>query len=276
MFLGNLRSAGGASGNSAFAGAAGTVYKYESRRGPQYRELKYNPSGNFSGFKPQHSKVKVDNEKNNVNTPTVIMENKTVFYEFDEMEVGGHSTVTFYHPTGAKNVSVVAHEITGDKTGIIRLTKRQRLVVNFVESTHTYMDAPCGFFVDEYAEIVFPTDVILRGETTVLRGRMTGIENLVLERNGTVTFGGHAHTAKLPNQTNWHVEDHFEPFTAGLIEIGSIIVNNQGVLTIDVATESAAIQSADTSVKKGKRHIMLSIRAMAKSRVDLFLNVITI
>ena len=193
----------------------------------------------------------MDNEKNNVNTPTVIMENKTVFYEFDEMQVGGHSTVTFYHPTGAKNVSVVAHEITGDKTGIIRLTKRQRLVVNFVESTHTYMDTPCGFFVEEYAEIVFPTDVILRGETTVLRGRITGVENLALERDGTVTFGGHAHTVKLSNQTNWHSEDHFEPFTPGLLTIPYLVIMNRGLVTVDLDPVRVVLDASDTTVKKG-------------------------
>lgn len=71
----------------SYAGAAGTVYKYESRRGPQYRELKYNPNGNFSYFKAQHSKVKIDNENINVVIHSVIMEDETVFYEFDEMQV---------------------------------------------------------------------------------------------------------------------------------------------------------------------------------------------
>lgn len=82
-----FRAIGGSSNNMSYAGAAGTVYKYESKRGPQYRELKYNPNGNFSYFKPQHSKVKVDNEHLNVAIPTVIMEKDTVYYEFDEMQV---------------------------------------------------------------------------------------------------------------------------------------------------------------------------------------------
>ena len=233
------------------SGAAGTVYKYESSHGPQYRELKYNPNGNFSGFKPEHSKVKIDNRKNNVDTPTVIMEKETVYYEFDEMQIGGHATVTFYHPREARNVSVVAHEINGDKTGIIKITERQRLVVNFVESTHTYMDAPCGFTVDEYAEIVFPSDVILRGERTVLKGRMTGVENLVLERDGTVTFSGHAHTAKLSNQTNWHRDDHFEPFTPGLLTIPSMFIMNKGLMVIDMDPVRVVVEASDTILKKG-------------------------
>lgn len=88
IIIGLLRSVGGHSSSMSYAGAAGTVYKYESRRGPQYRELKYNPNGNFSYFKPQHSKVKVDNEDINVPIQSVIMEENTVFYEFDEMQVG--------------------------------------------------------------------------------------------------------------------------------------------------------------------------------------------
>lgn len=87
---GTFRSVGGMSSSMIYSGAAGTVYKYESRRGPQYRELKYNPNGNFSYFKPQHSKVKVDNEQINVATPSIIMEEDTVFYEFDEMQVSTH------------------------------------------------------------------------------------------------------------------------------------------------------------------------------------------
>lgn len=87
---GKFRSVGGSvSGHANSVGAAGTVYKYESRRGPQYRELKYNPDANLTSFKPEHAKVKVDNEDRNVATPTVIMENQTVFYEFDEMQIEG-------------------------------------------------------------------------------------------------------------------------------------------------------------------------------------------
>lgn len=235
------------------AGAAGTVYKYESRRGPQYRELKYNPDVNLTAFKPEHSKVKVDNEKNNVATPTVIMENQTVFYEFDEIQVEGHSTVIFYHPETARNVTVIAHEVTGDKTGIIKLVARQRLFVFVVESTHTYMDAPCGFHVEDYAEIVFPTEVVLRGERSTIRGRMTGVEKLVLERNGMVEFGGTVHTAQLPEESEWLADNPFDPFTPGLIIVPQLIINNVGVVKVKMTPVRAVLDIADTTVKKGKQ-----------------------
>lgn len=86
------------------------------------------------------------------------------------MQVENHVTLVFYHPKEAKNVTVMAHELTGDKTGIIKLANRQRLFVFVVEATHTYMDAPCSFFVDNFAELVLPTHVVLRGEKTIIKG----------------------------------------------------------------------------------------------------------
>ncbi len=199
----------------------------------------------------------MDNENNDVDTPTVIMENQTVFYEFDEMQVEGHSTVTFYHPQKARNVTVIAHEVTGNKTGIIKLVARQRLFVFVVESTHTYMDAPCGFHVEEYAEIVFPTEVILRGESSTIKGRMTGVEKLVLERNGMVEFGGTAHTALLPDESQWLADNPFDPFTPGLIIIPQFIINNLGVVKVRMTPVRVVLDIADTSVKKGKPSSML-------------------
>ena len=256
-FGGAFRAIGG-QGNSKYrAGGPGTVYKYESRRGPQYREIKYNPEGNFTEFKPEHSKVKVDNERRETESPAVIMENEKLFYEFDEMQVEGRSHVVFYHPRGARNVTVVAHEVTGDKTGVIKMTSRQRLFVFVVQSTHTYLDVPCGFYIDEYAEIVFPTEVILRGETTTLRGRMTGVERLLIERNGNILISGIAHTAKLPEEAKWYNDRPFDPFTPGLFLIPELIVNNQGILTIVMNPARGKIVASDVVLKKGNRHLLL-------------------
>ena len=165
----------------------------------------------------------------------------------------GHSTVIFYHPQNARNVTVIAHEVTGDKTGIIKLMARQRLFVFVVESTHTYMDAPCGFHVEEFAEIVFPTEVVLRGETSIINGRMTGVEKLVLERNGLVEFGGTAHTALLPEEAKWLANNPFDPFTPGLLIIQVLIINNAGVVRVKMTPVRAVLDIADIAVKKGKR-----------------------
>lgn len=114
------------------------------------------------------------------------------------------------------------------------------------------MDAPCGFHVEEYAEIVFPTEVILRGESSTINGRMTGVEKLVLERNGFVEFGGTAHTAKLPEESKWLADNPFDPFTAGLITIPLLIINNLGVVRIKMTPVKVVLDIADTTVKKGK------------------------
>ena len=164
----------------------------------------------------------------------------------------GHSTVIFYHPRNARNVTVIAHEVTGDKTGIIKLMARQRLFVFVVESTHTYMDAPCGFDVQEYAEIVFPTEVVLRGESSTINGRMTGVEKLVVERYGLVEFGGTSHTAKLPEEAQWFADNPFDPFTPGLITVPLLIITNTGVVRIKLTPVKAVLDVADTTVKKGE------------------------
>ena len=148
-------------------------------------------------------------------------------------------------------MTVIAHEVTGDKTGIIKLMARQRLFVFVVESTHTYMDAPCGFHVEEYAEIVFPTEVVLRGESSTMNGRMTGVEKLVLERNGLVKFGGTAHTAKLPDESKWLADNPFDPFTPGLVIIPMLTINNAGVVRIEMNPVKVVLDIADTTVKKG-------------------------
>ena len=184
--------------------------------------------------------------------------------------LSGHSTVIFYHPQNARNVTVIAHEVTGDKTGIIKLMARQRLFVFVVESTHTYMDAPCGFHVEEYAEIVFPTEVILRGESSTINGRMTGVEKLVLERSGLVEFGGTAHTAKLPEESKWLADNPFDPFTPGLFIIPLLIVNNAGVVRIRMTPVRVVLDIADTTVKKGWR-IFMSLLSLFYYLAELFL-----
>ena len=252
---GKFSAVGGLGNTVAQTGGAGTVYKYDSRRGPQYREIKYNPEGNITGFKPEHSKVKVDNEGRRTNSPAVIMENRTLFYEFDEMQVEGQSHVVFYHPKGAWNVTAVAHEVTGDKSGVIKITSRQQFFVFIVQSTHTYLDVPCGFYVDDDAEVVFPTEVILRGETTTLRGRMTGVNRLVIERNGNILVSGTAHTAELSEQAKWYNNHPFEPFTPGRLLIPQVIVNNRGIFTVAMTPLRGEIFASEIILKKGNVYL---------------------
>ncbi|XP_019646039.1 PREDICTED: uncharacterized protein LOC109486623 [Branchiostoma belcheri] len=252
---GKFTAQGGSGGNANVDevgdGAAGTVYKYESRRGPQYRELKYNPNLNVTVFKPDHSKLKIDNGEKDVDHPAMVMEVNTTFYEFDEIQVEGYSYVHFYHPEEAVNVTVVAHELTGNKKGLIRVQNRQRLFIHIVESTHTYLDAPCSFHVDQGGEVVLPTTVVLLSEMTVLEGRMTGVEELYIERNGELRITGTAHTASLPEEAQWYSDDPFEPYTPGLITAGSLTVNNLGKVTVELTPIHAMFDIGVVEIKDG-------------------------
>ena len=194
------------------------------------------------------------------------MEKDNVHYEFDEMLVEGKAHVAFYHPTRAANLTVYAREITGDKTGVIRLSARQRLFVFIVQSTHTYMDAPCGFYVDNYAELILPTEVILRGEETTLLGRVTGIESLVIERNGMLIVQGSAHTAKLADESKWFESNPFYPFTPGWIQIPKVKVTNKGSMKIDMNPVDPQLDIGELSIKKGENYNRNTCLVAAKLR----------
>lgn len=59
------------------------------------------------------------------------------------------------------------------------------------------MDVLCGFFVEEYVEVVFFIEVVLCGESLIIRGWLIGVEKFVFERNGMVEFGGIVYIVKL-------------------------------------------------------------------------------
>lgn len=88
-------------------GSSGTTYKYESRRGPQYRDIKYSAASNTTVLKPDHTYLKVDagsrpgypTDYGLISLPTMVMEYGIDRYEFDEIELHGAVSVIFYHPT---------------------------------------------------------------------------------------------------------------------------------------------------------------------------------
>ena len=87
-------AAGGATNtnNSMHFGGPGTIYKYESNHGPQYRELKYNPRLNVTAVKPDHRMLTRDNLDFITSNPVIVIEANSDYYEFEEIQVLGHST----------------------------------------------------------------------------------------------------------------------------------------------------------------------------------------
>ncbi|XP_078490825.1 uncharacterized protein LOC144746995 isoform X2 [Ciona intestinalis] len=108
QYGGKFINAGGLGGSSSLllAAAAGTTYKEENMRPPQYRELKYNPSKNQTYLKVDHTYIHADNEGNDVPPATVIMEENTFYYEFDEAELTGYARLIFYHPDSEMHKAV--------------------------------------------------------------------------------------------------------------------------------------------------------------------------
>lgn len=239
---GKYLAAGGATSTvnrtlaSTFVGGPGTIYKYESNHGPQYRELKYNPRLNVTAVKPDHRQLTVDNLDLVTSNPAIVMEAHSDFYEFEEVQVLGHSYVQFYHPTGMDKVNIIVHEVTGNKKGRIRVQSRQHLAVSFVESTHTYLDAPCGFHVDVDGEIVVPTVIIILAESFILEGQISGVEQLIVERGGEFVIAGEGHTAG---------------DTAGHVQLQTLTVNNAGQLTTRMDTGKPLLDVAIVVVKAG-------------------------
>lgn len=254
---GRFRSSGG-SGSNSNHGGPGTIYTYQSRRGPQYREIKYNLHLNTTDYKPEHSKIMVDNEGKLTTSYGVMMdeEKEQSVYDINEFYIGGKAHLQFYHPSTAKNLSVYAREVLGDKTGVIRVNDRQSLFVFIVQSTHTYMDAPCGFYVSDYAEVVLPSEVILRGEDVTLRGRMRGCETLVVERGGNIVIQGKAHTADIGDEADWFKSHPFYPFTEGLFKVPKLSVKNSGSFKVEMNPVVPVLEIAELNIKKGKFYVL--------------------
>ena len=95
-FGGRFTDRGGQGSRSG--GAAGTVYKEENFRPLEYRQLKYKKETNTTLLAVDHTYVHVDNEGYNVLGATMLMEEDTLNYEFDEMELTGYSRLLVYHP----------------------------------------------------------------------------------------------------------------------------------------------------------------------------------
>lgn len=249
LFVGKYLSHGGYSGNNLAQciGGPGTIYKYESARGPQYRELKYNPRLNETIIEPEHRKITIENGEHMTSNPAVVMETDSDFYEFEELQVEGYSYVHFYHPVSAQTVTVIIHELTGNRKGMIRVQSAQQVVINFVEATHTYLDAPCGFHVDPDGEIVLPSTVVILTEQTILGGAMIGVEELFIERDAEFIMDNNACTDSLENFETGATGSR----NTGILNIPAIAVNNLGIFTVDMNPIHPTIKSGYFTVRNG-------------------------
>ena len=250
LFHGQYLAHGGNSGdnNPIKIGGPGTIYKYESARGPQYRELKYNPRLAETIIMPEHRKLTIENSDYQTTNPAVVMEENSDYYEFEEMQIEGYSYVHFYHPATADVVQVIVHELTGNKKGMIRVQSNQQLMVNFVEGTHTYLDSPCGFHVDPDGELILPSTYVMLTEKTILGGLLIGVEDLVIERNAEFVIMNESSTLLVTAIKMGTMQTSEVP---GTLDIGRVNINNLGQFTVNMNPVVPQLQFSELYVRSG-------------------------
>ena len=188
--------------------AAGTVYIEETARGPQYADLKYDKSTNTTYITATHRYMEVDNEDRKTEVSTMMMESEHLFYELDELFLTRHANLQVRHPPGSLNVTVIVHRFLGDGTGRFHVRINQTIYVEVVESETNETIAPCSYKIDQGAEVVFPAIVNIYGTRSIIEGRITGVEHLIIASGGFVEFSSTSQTARVENRRYVEIDEN--------------------------------------------------------------------
>ena len=224
---GKFKDKGGQStyGGVNLGAAAGTAYKEENNRPLDYRIRKYLKKTNETILRVDHTYLHVDNEGFLVPGATVLMEENTEIYEFDELELTGYSRLVVYHPQN-KNVNVTVHRFIGDKTGQFHIFDRQKIFVEVIESLNNVTEAPCSYHIEAGGEILLPSEVHLYGTRTILKGMITGVEELMISYGAEVDIYSSAQTALMQNRAYTFISN------PGNISVAILIVKMKGNLEL--------------------------------------------
>ncbi len=232
----------GGMGSLELGAAAGTAFLENNLRPLEYRILKYLKDENTTYFQVDHRYVHVDNEGILVPVPTMIMEEDTTEYEFDEMELTGHSRLVFYHPPQTE-VTVTTHRFIGDKTGRMHIRDRQRLFSEVVESVRNVTEAPCSYVIDPGAELLLPTEVHFHGTNTDLDGLMTGVHHIYVVAGADVEVSSTGQTAMIENGI------HIDITQPGNFSVPTINIHRGGVLSFSRISTDVTVDAALLEVK---------------------------
>ena len=203
-YAGAFKAYGG--GGKTYA-AAGTVYVEETARGPQYADLKYDKSTNKTYVTATHRYMEVDNEDRKTDMSSMLLESEHLFYELDELFLTRHANLQVRHPPGSLNVTVTIHHFLGDGTGRFHVRENQTIYVEVVESETNETTAPCSYKIDQGAEVVFPAIVNIYGTRSIIEGRITGVEDLIIASGGFVEFSSTAETARVENRRYVEIDE---------------------------------------------------------------------
>ena len=191
-FSGETSTYGGISGNnvdsdSDFNGAGGTVFL-------EYVEYTTPPSEEYYEGRLASQKLFLNNKNRNHDLPTMLFQEvSTENITLDLLEAVNH---VFLELDGS-HTELIVHKFDGDRTGLMHLRSGQKLYSEYVASTTGYTVAPVSYSIDDGAEIVLPSTVILLGTRTRHAGLMTGVHNLTAAEGATVVFYSTSQTAML-------------------------------------------------------------------------------
>ena len=73
--------------------STGTMYKYESNRGPQYRELKYDRHFNKTSYKPEHVNLYVNSGQYPTVNPSVVISTNSVDDRYDFLVISYNTMI---------------------------------------------------------------------------------------------------------------------------------------------------------------------------------------
>ena len=231
-YAGMYKAYGG--GGKVYA-AAGTVYVEETARGPQYADLKYDKSNNKTYVTATHRYMKVDNEDRKTDMSSMMLESEHLFYEVDELFLTRHANLQVRHPPGSSNVTVIVHRFLGDGTGRFHVRMNQTIYVEVVESQTNETTAPCSYKIDQGAEVVFPSVVNIYGTRSIIEGRITGVEDLIIASGGFVEFSSTAETARVENRRYVEIDEK------GNFSFATVTVERNSKLTFSRVVSYALI-----------------------------------
>lgn len=130
----------------------------------------------------------IDNKDREHELASVIETTDSKPFEFQHIEALNHVTLEF-----KGHDELIAHKFSGDRTGRFMLKDGQKMYVEYVESEVTYTIAPVSFYTEAGSELVLPSDTVLLGTRTVIKGLMSDCHNLTIAE-GAEVFVNYIHS----------------------------------------------------------------------------------
>ena len=105
------------------------MYYTDTNQGLTHRPVLINEA-NHTVFGEGFTKLTIDNINRNPDITTIIINENSSYYEVDELEMRNHGVLHIH----GSNSTLVVHNFTGDRTGLVHLRPGQKMFVQVVES----------------------------------------------------------------------------------------------------------------------------------------------